>query len=136
MLNITDSRFQDQLLSQAKKAKKISSDYCIPPRFKNNTPEKIENALSDYKSKGLFPKFPFGTDLTDEEVVLIGALKGLKEDIGAKKMSFSKMKQSFRTVPATAKPYLERMQLDRPGGLKEKILQKVVVYALLNRNSI
>jgi hypothetical protein len=33
-------------------------------------------------------------------------------------------------VPASAQPYLERMRLDAPRTLNERILQRALVYAL------
>ena len=33
-------------------------------------------------------------------------------------------------IPEKARPYLQRMRLDAPRGVKERLLQRVVVYAL------
>jgi acyl-CoA hydrolase len=51
MVAITDSRFQDALIIEAKRAGKIEQDYKIPTRFQSNTPERIARAL---EGKGLF----------------------------------------------------------------------------------
>jgi len=67
-----------QLLDQAKKAGKIPQAYEIPVEYTNNTPEKITALLKPYQAHGIFKPFPFGTDLTDTEIVLGGALKSLK----------------------------------------------------------
>jgi acyl-CoA hydrolase len=40
MINIADSRFQQQLLNQAKKAGKVEPGYQIPAEYRNNYPEK------------------------------------------------------------------------------------------------
>jgi acyl-CoA hydrolase len=47
MLNVADSRFQPQLLEQAKKAKKIEKDYEIPEIYRHNTPDKIVSLLTE-----------------------------------------------------------------------------------------
>ena len=78
MLNITDSRFQDQLLKEAKLNKKIPADYQIPAQYRNNYPETLDKLLSQFKQQGMFQPFPFGSDYSEEEKVLGGALRLLK----------------------------------------------------------
>jgi len=139
LLNITDSRFQDELLQEAKSAQKIPDDYQIPAQFKNNLPERIEQNLAPFKKKGLFPPFPFGTDFTTEELALGKALRGLKEKmaegLGGKASSLGKA-MTIRSVPEKTKPYLQRMQLDHPTTAKEKMMQKLVIYALTSSGAI
>jgi acyl-CoA hydrolase len=132
LLNITDSRFQESLLEEAKKAGKIPVGYQIPEQFKNNTPESLEAGLAPFKEKGFFGPFPFGTDFTDEELIIGKALKGLKARMsqGMKKISSLSKAVTIRKVPEKAVPYLKRLQLDNPKGSKEKMMQKLVVYAL------
>jgi acyl-CoA hydrolase len=138
LLNITDSRFQEDLLEKAKKARKIHADYVIPDQFKNNTPERLENDIAPFKAKGFFEPFPFGTDFTDEELVIGKSLKWLKAQMteGFSKVSSLGKAMTIRTVPEGAKPYLERLHLDNPGSAKEKMMQKLVVYALTSTGSI
>ena len=139
LLNITDSRFQDELLQEAKSAHKIPDDYQIPAQFKHNLPERIEKNLAPFKKKGLFPPFPFGTDFTKEELALGKALRGLKEKmaegLGSKASSLGKA-MTIRSVPKKVKPYLQRMQLDNPTTAKEKMMQKLVIYALTSSGAI
>ncbi|WP_193164335.1 acetyl-CoA hydrolase/transferase C-terminal domain-containing protein [Microbulbifer hainanensis] len=78
MLCICDSRFQGELLAQAKQAGKIEADFTIPLEFTANTPEHIEAAFNDERRLQLLPYYPLGTDLTDEEALLAVALKQLK----------------------------------------------------------
>jgi hypothetical protein len=40
--------------------------------------------------------------------------------------------EMFRSIPQKAYKHLERLQLAKPAGAKEKIYQKMVVYALRN----
>lgn len=132
LLNITDSRFQDELLQKARDAKKIPADYQISDQFRNNYPQRLEEAIAPFKKDGLFPPFPFGTDFTDEELVIGKALKWLKGQMteGLSKVSSLSKAMTIRQVPQSAKPYLERLQLDNPDSAKEKMMQKLVVYAL------
>jgi acyl-CoA hydrolase len=78
MLAITDTRFQDELLRQAKDAGKIERSFELPDNVRNNTPEAIGRALKPAVDAGLLPAFPFGTDFTEVEQRLIPALETLK----------------------------------------------------------
>jgi hypothetical protein len=121
------------LLRKAKSAKKIPDDYEIPERFRRNLPERIEEILASFKERGLFPPFPFGTDFTQEELVLGKALRGLKERMtGGSPGEPSPLEAAMAidSVPEAAKPYLARMQLDSPASDQETMMQKLVIYAL------
>jgi hypothetical protein len=78
MLSVADARFQDELLAQAKSAGKIERSFEIPAEWRNNTPSFIARALGPARGSGLLPAFPFGTDFTDVEQMLLPALKVLK----------------------------------------------------------
>ena len=132
LICIADSRFQDQLLETAKNAGSIPPEYEIPPEFRNNTPERLETLLEPYKNDGHFPMFPFGTDLTEEEVSLGQSLKAFKDVAAESKLKVAGKiaKLFFAPVPENAQRYVERMQLDKPASFKEKMLQKVVILAL------
>jgi hypothetical protein len=78
MVAITDSRFQDELLRQAKDAGKIEREYQLPKSARDNTPDAIMRALKPAADAGLLPLFPFGTDFTAIEQRLIPALQVLK----------------------------------------------------------
>ncbi len=138
LLNITDSRFQEGLLQKAKGAGKIEKDYVIPDRFRNNLPQRLEDEIAEYKEKGLFQPFPFGTDFTQDELIIGKALKGLKAQMseGLSKVSSLGRAIAIRGVPESARPYLERLQLDNPQSAKEKMMQKLVIYALSMQGSI
>lgn len=129
MLKVTDSRFQGDLIKEAKRYGKLPPDFELAKEYTNNYPQKIESVLQPFKENGHFAPFPFGTDLTDEEIVIGGSLKKL-----AKKKKSTIMKgviaELFKPVPTHAKSYLQRMQLETPQRGKEKILQKVVLSAM------
>jgi acyl-CoA hydrolase len=78
MLSITDARFQEELLRQAKDAGKIERGFELPEDARDNTPEAIERALKPAADAGLLPLFPFVTDFTEVEQRLVPALEKLK----------------------------------------------------------
>jgi acyl-CoA hydrolase len=138
LVEIADSRFQDELLELAKHAGKVSRHYRIPAQARNNRPERLKRMLAQYRERGLFPEFPFGTDLTIEEVALRKGLFALEQAIKRKKLHLPRLTVIRKTaiIPRQAHQYLERMQLDRPHSVKERLLQRAVVYALASVNAI
>jgi acyl-CoA hydrolase len=133
MLSIADSRFQDELLREAKKNGKISKDYDIPVQFKNNTPERIARALKPAKERGLLPDFPFGTDFNEVELRIIPALQLLKQKL-ASPLSLIPVLLRGLTAPANAdtEECIERMGLTNAASLKDKIY-RVLLRGVLRR---
>jgi acyl-CoA hydrolase len=133
LLNIADSRFQEELLQQAKQAGKIAQDYEIPQQYRNNTPERLNQIVARLRSEGLFPKFPFGTDFTPEEEVLADVLQSLKVKMGSRRTLFKTLAGavgSGSSMSEAAVPYLARMGLDNPRDLKETAIQKLIISEL------
>ena len=133
LLNITDSRFQQDLLDQAKKSGKIEAGYQIPEQHRQNFPERLESLLQPYRSQGIFPAFPFGTDLTPQEQLLGKALKGVKARAAktAKwKLALAAWRQGETDVPDTARPYLQWLKLDTPHCLQDKVVRMLLVEEL------
>jgi acyl-CoA hydrolase len=133
LLNIADSRFQPELLEKARRAGKIPQDYQIPERYRYNSPGRIQARLAPFKQMGLCPDFPLGTDFTEEEVVLGRVLKGLKARLATKGdlMKTIVKAMTMGPTPAGALRYLARLQLDRPVGQKDRMIQKLIVSELI-----
>jgi acyl-CoA hydrolase len=138
LLEIADSRFQDSLLKLAKHAGKVRRDYRIPDHARNNRPETLKQMLAEYRERGLFPEFPFGTDLTKEELELRKGLLALEQLIKTKKLHLPRLAEIRKVaiIPQEARKYLERMQLDQPRSVKERLLRRTLVYALASVNAI
>ena len=132
LLGITDSRFQESLLRTAKAAKKIPAGYTIPDAFRQNLPARLEAALKPYRQKGLFPEYPFGTDFTPEEQVLLKALNGVKRRLGASRLPLKALlqAQTVRTIPVGAAPYLKRLNLCEPHTFKDRLMQRLLILEL------
>ena len=130
LLDITDSRFQQALLKTAQENGKIVSDYRISAAFEQNRAEEISAKLRKYKQQGLFKSFPFGTDLTDEEIFIGKALKVLKRKKQNRLQLITTIIKAF-LIPADQKPYqkyLKRMKLDKTSNFEEKLYQKLLAY--------
>ncbi|HAO32219.1 MAG TPA: acetyl-CoA hydrolase [Candidatus Competibacteraceae bacterium] len=133
LLNIADSRFQPALLEAAKRENKLPRDYQIPPRYRNNTPERVRDWAEPHKRRGLLPDFPLGTDFTEEEIVLEKALSSLKRRLSSKIgwVTAAAKALAVGPTPPAAGRYLSRLQLERPSGLKERALRRLVVSELI-----
>jgi len=138
LLKVSDSRFQDELLNQAKQAGKIPADFEIAAEFRNNTPEQLANALKSRRSKGYFPTFPFGTDFTPEEIVLGKVLKALKANLSGPAAIATALARTMGVgpIPESAAPYLQRMQLDQPRTMRERMAQRLIVAELKTQGQL
>jgi hypothetical protein len=81
MLAITDARFLDGLVAQAKRTGKLQARFSIPDRWRQNTPAHLHDALSPFQARGLFAAFPFGSDFSPEEQRLLPALPVAQETL-------------------------------------------------------
>ncbi len=136
ILKITDSRFQADLLLKAKKAGKISVSYEIPHEFQNNFPEKIQYDWNEFRKNfpDLFPAFPFGSDLTEDEVHIARALKGLKAKTANRLSMIFTIAKAFMPLEPSSTASIEKhmamMKLDRPITLKERLFARLLRWAL------
>jgi acyl-CoA hydrolase len=131
MVAIADSRFQEPLLAAAKRANKIDAGYRIPEERRHNTPARLEAAFAAQRRAGLFSEYPFGTDLTREEIDLGRALRWLREHTGGKLARIGTVARALLTQPRDAeRGYLDRLQLATPKDFNEQLTAKLVSLAL------
>jgi acyl-CoA hydrolase len=133
MLEVTDARFQDELLGQAKEAGQIPRDYEIPARFLDNHPERIEKALRAARRDGLLPEFPFGTDFTPVEQRLLPALEVLKQNAHSPLDLAALILRGLAAGAPTASnaECLARMGFAQPKSVKEKLSAYALHAALI-----
>jgi acyl-CoA hydrolase len=139
LLAITDSRFQERLLAEAKRAGKVRAGDRIADRDRQNVPQRLEDELRPFRREGMLPTFPFGTDVTDVEVVLARALRGLAARRERSRLPRTPSWRALRAMakpPRAAAPYLERMGLERARGGREKALRAVVTWALVEDGAV
>jgi hypothetical protein len=136
MLQVADSRFQDQLARQAKDAGKLPKDFEIPPVHRDNYPDRIADALKPARDAGLLPSFPFGSDFTDVEQRLIPALQTLQDAQRSPPRLLGLLWQGLTSSPNAADTEcLARLGLDRPATLTERAYRALVSAALARSRS-
>ena len=127
MLAIADSRFQDELLRQARDAGKIERSFELAKTARDNTPDAVERALKPATDAGLLTPFPFGSDFTEVEQRLLPALEKLKSASQGQRLALL-----LRGVTArnTAPELLDRLGLAHPGSPLEWLYAALVRGAL------
>jgi Acetyl-CoA hydrolase/transferase C-terminal domain len=132
MLGVADSRFQDELMRQAKDAGKLPRNFEIPPGSRDNRPERIAAALKPAREAGLLPSFPFGSDFTEVEQRLIPALQVLQDAQRAPQRLAGLLWQGFVGSPdACDRECLARLGLDKPANWSERAYRALVSAALV-----
>jgi hypothetical protein len=131
MLEVADSRFQDELARAAKEAGKLPRSYEIPAACRENAPERVAASLKPAREAGLLPSFPFGSDFTDVEQRLIPALEILQAAQAEPARLARLLWQGLVRKPDAAdEKCLARLGLDRPSTLAERAYRTLVSAAL------
>lgn len=131
MLNIADSRFQPELLAQAKAAGKVPQNYQIPAQYQSNTPEQLRKRLNSLDKATHFPEFPLGHDFTEQELELIRILKKMKQVASSKLLlakTVLKALSNKQPLSENQQQLLDRMQLTEPQNLQEKIWRLLILH--------
>lgn len=84
LICIADSRFQAGLVEKAQKAGQLDRNWQVPAAHRANTPETLGGWLGPHRGS-LLPDYPFGTDFTEVEQLLVPALARLKAASGDKR---------------------------------------------------
>jgi acyl-CoA hydrolase len=131
MLAISDSRFQGELIREAKDAGKLARDYEIAAAHRENFPERITDTLRPFRESGLLPSFPFGSDFTEVEQTLIPALQRLRGASASPLVILRLALSGLFASGAVNEAALARLGLDAPRSLSDR-LYRVLVSAALN----
>ena len=131
MLQVSDSRFQPELMKQAKDAGKLPKHFELAAAHRDNNPERIVKALQPARDAGLLPMFPFGSDFTDVEQRLIPALQVLRAALGSPRALAGLFWQGLtRKAEADDEACLVRMGLAAPKTIKDRAYRALLSAAL------
>ncbi len=128
LLNITDSRFQTELIEQAQQIGKLPKDFCLDPRFADNSPERLQAIAARHPH--LFPEYPLGSDFSAQEQDLLRALNWLKSKFKLTQIYELGKATLDAPSPQAFAQHLERMQLAHPSGLREELYQRLLLAGL------
>ncbi len=130
MLSVTDARFQTDLMNTAKANGKLAKSYQLPARYADNTPQILAQRLSSTAAKGDLPAFPFGTDFTQTELRLMGALERMRQAATSPRATMHLAAAGFAAPNPDETECLTRMQLANPTSLREKLYAAMLRGAL------
>lgn len=126
LIAVADSRFQDELVKQAKVHGKLDAHYQVPERYRNNLPQALEDKLHPWAEAKLLPDFPFGTDLTADELHIVRALKKLKHASQHPSELLSLAFKSLWENKEVPQAYLERLGLADAHSFKDTVVRRLL----------
>jgi acyl-CoA hydrolase len=125
LLSIADSRFQAALMQEAIAHGKLAADYEIPASAQRNSPEMLREQLRPWRNSGVLPDFPFGTDLTTDELTIVRALKKLKHASHHPVELVGMILQSLTGEKPVPPAYLERLGLADAKSFKDLFVRRL-----------
>lgn len=125
LLAVADARFQDQLIAEAKAHGKLAADYQLPEQYRHNLPEMLREKLRPWRNEGVLPDFPFGTDLSEDEVTIVRALKKLKHASQHPLQLVPMILKSLGGERPVPPAYLERLGLDQASSFKDLFIRRL-----------
>ncbi|HBK46610.1 MAG TPA: acetyl-CoA hydrolase [Xanthomonadaceae bacterium] len=134
MASICDARFQRELVEPARAARKLAGAQAAPEAWRGNTPAAVSAALAPYRRDGTLPDYPLGSDFTGTEQRLLGALGWLKArtatSTGKARTLLAALVERGGGDDASHRDALQRMQLQAPRGLGERLQARLLRHAL------
>lgn len=125
LICIADSRFQPELLASARQHGKLEAGWELPEAFRHNLPERLDAILDPWRHAGTLPDFPFGTDLTADELHIVRALQKLKHaashPVELVTMALKALWEDREAPPA----YLDRLGLTDASSFKQMLVRKL-----------
>jgi acyl-CoA hydrolase len=133
LLAIADSRFQEGLRVQAIAAGKLEPDYEIPPAFRRNLPEALEERLRASGALAQLPWYPLGSDFTAVESTLAIAL-GLLGDVNGAWPTMARLAwRGARLRDPRLDPLFERIGLEDPRTIQDRLARALLAALLADR---
>ncbi|MBL8352837.1 MAG: acetyl-CoA hydrolase [Burkholderiaceae bacterium] len=125
LIAVADSRFQDDLVREAQAHGKLPAGYVLPDRYRQNLPAALDAKLHPWSQAGLLPAFPFGTDMTADELHIVTALKRLKRATSHPVELVTMAVKSLWEGKEAPAPYLERLGLDDATSFKTMFIRRL-----------
>ncbi|MDP3488900.1 MAG: acetyl-CoA hydrolase/transferase C-terminal domain-containing protein, partial [Phenylobacterium sp.] len=128
MLEVADAGFHEPLANQAKAAGKLAGDHQISAFAAGNTADALAARLAPFREAGDLPPFPFGTEMTVVEQALAPALQKIKAaSVSKSEIAALALRGLTAGRPdAKVRQALERLGLDRPSSLEERLYARLV----------
>ncbi|QNH11532.1 acetyl-CoA hydrolase/transferase C-terminal domain-containing protein [Xanthomonas sp. SI] len=130
MIGIADAAFQPALLAEAKQAGKLCADVIARPHWQRNRAERVRAALAPFRADGTLPDYPLGSDFTEVEQRLLRALAWLKRNTAGTGTKLATIVRALLSRTPGDPASLQRMALDAPRSIGERVEARLLAYAL------
>ncbi|MBN6110397.1 acetyl-CoA hydrolase/transferase C-terminal domain-containing protein [Xanthomonas bonasiae] len=130
MIGIADAAFQPALLAEAKQAGKLCADVLARPHWQRNRAERVRAALAPFRADGTLPDYPLGSDFNEVEQRLLRALTWLKRNTASTGTKLATVARALLSRDPGDPASLQRMALDAPRGIGERMEARLLAYAL------
>lgn len=134
MAGIADTRFQADLLADARRGGKLQADFTPPPSWSRNRPDALRAVLASLRADGTLPDYPLGSDFTDTEQRLIRALAWLKARTATRGGTIVTVLRALASRPPSParehRDALDRMGLASPRGVQAWLEARLLVLGL------
>ena len=125
LIAVADSRFQPQPIKHAQAHGKLPADCRLPAHYRGNLPEALGAKLHPWSQAGLLPAFPFGTDMTADELHIVTALKRMKRITQHPVELVTMAVKSLWDGKDAPHAYLERLGLDEADSFKTMFIRRL-----------
>ncbi|NYZ62405.1 acetyl-CoA hydrolase/transferase C-terminal domain-containing protein [Luteimonas deserti] len=130
MTRIAEADAQTELLARARDARKLDPGFVAPGAWTRNTPQHLRDALAPLRRDGTLPDYPLGSDFEPLEQRLLQALSWLKGETATRRGKLRTIVAALRHGGARDLPALQRMALDAPASLRERLMARLLGFAL------
>ena len=131
MASIAEARFVEGLLTKAKAALKLRTDFVVPSTWSMHTSDHLTQTLRPFRRAGLLPDYPMGSDFTLEEERLAKALGWLALRTATPMGKLRTVLSAILHGHSDDLEALRRMRLDAPRGVGEWIEARLVELGLV-----
>ena len=136
LIDIMDARFQDEFVTEARRAGKLPRTFRVPDAARANRPETLTQRFASSRERGLFGELPFGSEFTKDELVLARALRSLGSEIHSwpgRARLLARMWKADPTNPQL-RGLMQRMRLDQPKSITERLMTRLLATALIQEH--
>ncbi len=129
LLHVAGADFHEDLIEAPLRSGKIEHDYKMADDADQNRPEVIAAVFNQHRAH--FPRYPLGTELSEDEQALAAALGWLQSNTAS---TGKRIRTMLRAVLSGTQPAREtalaRMGLEKPDGMKQRLTRRLLRYAL------
>jgi acyl-CoA hydrolase len=134
LLHVAGAEFHESLIEAPRRSGKIERDYRMAGDAARNRPDVIASVFNQHRAH--FPAYPLGTELTGDEQVLAEALGWLQNNTATTGKRVRTIFSAMNSTPSGFEKTLARMGLEKPTRFKDRLMQRLLRYALASRRNV